>query len=224
MNSKNFFGHDLQPRGALELARSLIGALLVKEEAAGVLVGRIVETEAYLQSGDPASHSRMGKTKRNMPMFGLEGSAYIYQIYGVHYCFNVVSGPEGEGEAVLIRAVEPLDGIDIMRMRRTVDDPKRLTNGPAKICQAFELSLEDNGRMLQAGFLRITHGTAAPTKIGTSSRVGISKGQDLTLRFFEEGSPFLSRSLPSARPQNRALGPESAGETSDSAFVSHRSQ
>jgi DNA-3-methyladenine glycosylase len=140
-------------RPAPEVARDLLGARLVRREGAGLLGGRIVETEAYLGPGDRASHARSGPTRRNRPMFGPPGRAYVYRVYGLHWCLNVVTGRDGEAEAVLIRAALPLEGIDEQRRRRNrPDDPvERLAAGPARLCEALGVDGALDGHDLTAG-------------------------------------------------------------------------
>ncbi len=175
------------------IARRLLGKILVCETDAGITSGIIVETEAYLSSGDPASHSARGKTKRNACMFGPPGTSYIYISYGVHYCMNVVCQPAGIGEAVLIRALEPVEGIELMRSRRGHRPEKELTNGPGKLCQAMGIDLALNGHDLALPPLYLLDGPP-PAQIGCSGRIGISVGRDLPLRFYVVGNKFVSRS------------------------------
>jgi DNA-3-methyladenine glycosylase len=179
-------------------ARALLGAVLDHRAPEGTTVGRIVETEAYL-CDDPACHAHRGETPRNRAMFGPPGRAYIYLIYGMHRCFNVVTGPAGRGEAVLIRALEPLAGIDLMRARRGVADVRNLCNGPGKLVQAMGLLPEHYGADLARGPLRLleagsTPQAAAPdARIRAVPRVGISVAADLPLRFYAEGNPWVSK-------------------------------
>lgn len=186
---------DFYKKDTIEVARSLLGAKLVHYSFAGLTSGLIVETEAYLSRGDPACHAARGKTKRNAVMFGPPGRAYVYFIYGNHYCFNVVTGREGAGEAVLIRALEPREGLALMQERRGPGHKIRnLTNGPGKLCQAMGITGEHNGVSLQEHPFFITAADRAQdAAIGVSSRIGISRGQDKPWRFFVQGSPFLSR-------------------------------
>lgn len=181
-------------------ARALLGAVLEHRSTEGVAAGRIVETEAYL-CDDPACHAHRGETPRNKPMFGPPGRAYVYFIYGMHRCFNVVTGPPGRGEAVLIRALEPLTGIDLMRRRRGIDDVRRLCDGPAKLVQALGIDAGHNGTDLARGPLRLLEGPpfdagAAPPAIGAAPRVGISVAVDLPLRFHYVGNPWVSKPWP----------------------------
>ncbi len=143
----------------------------------GSCVGRIVETEAYHQD-DPASHSFTGRTPRNEVMFGPAGVMYVYFVYGMHHCANVVAGVTGRGEAVLVRAVEPLKGLDVMAARR--NGQKRLADGPAKVCQAFALALVDNGRDLCADpdLGLFDDGVPPPDAPLIGPRVGISSAVD----------------------------------------------
>ena len=126
---------------AVSSARSLLGALVVRDDAAGRRVGRVVETEAYAGPSDQASHARAGRTARTSVMFGPPGLAYVYLVYGMHHCLNVVCGPDGRAAAVLIRAVEPVAGIDVMRKRRgrTAGTDADLGAGPARTCQALDI-------------------------------------------------------------------------------------
>lgn len=179
------------------VARSLLGMCMVHETPEGVTAGRIVETEAYLFKDDPACHASRGMTKRNAVMFGPAGYAYIYQIYGMHWCFNVVTAAEGVGEAVLIRALEPLAGVPLMERRRGTTDVRNLCSGPGKLVQALGVTREQNGSALTNGPLTIqpseSFAGSAKFKIAVSKRIGIVAGADLPLRFCVEGSRFLSR-------------------------------
>jgi DNA-3-methyladenine glycosylase len=177
------------------VAESLLGTLLVHDSPAGRTVGRIVETEAYLADGDGASHSARGPTPRCASMFLEPGHAYVYLIYGVHLCFNVVTGPVGSGEAVLIRALEPLEGLDLMQQRRGAVALRDLTNGPGKCAQAMGLERGHDGLDLGGGSLRLAARAPgwSPGRVVTTGRVGISKSVDLALRFYLEGSTWVSR-------------------------------
>lgn len=182
---------------AVEVAPSLLGMLLVRADGDGVLAGRIVETEAYHQS-DPASHSYTGPTARTESMFGPAGHAYVYFIYGMHYCFNVVCEAEGIGSAVLIRAVEPLVGVESMKTRRAAARKRTdLTNGPAKLAQAFEITRnKDNGKDLTSSDLRICTDDSRrieADRIVRATRVGITKATDKEWRYYLRGCPFVSR-------------------------------
>lgn len=182
------------------LARLLLGKLLVHEAPGGRTAGRIVETEAYLSHRDPASHSARGETPRNAAMFGPPGHTYVYVSYGVHLCFNVVTAARGIGEAILVRALEPIDGLDLMRERRGVKSDVDLCSGPGKLTQAMGLTLALNGVDLVEGPLGIweieglpVDDSEAVTGIVTSQRVGISQAADLPLRFYLQGNPHVSR-------------------------------
>lgn len=191
----DILGLDFYAGGTISLARSLLGTLMVHSSPAGLTSGYVVETEAYLCKDDPACHAARGKTKRNAAMFGPPGTAYVYFIYGNHYCFNVVSYREGVGEAVLIRALEPVDGLNLMRKRRGhKPKPENLTNGPGKLCAAMAINREHNGLSLFRSPLFIARGLEIPeSSIATSGRIGIRVGQDKPLRFFIKDNPFLSR-------------------------------
>lgn len=177
----------------ISVAKKLLGSILIHDSTEGKTSGIIVEVEAYL-ANDPASHSYRGKTKRNEPMFGKEGTAYVYFTYGMHHCFNVVTGPKGIGEAVLIRALEPLEGIDLMKKRRKQNKIEQLCNGPAKLVQAMGIGKEHNTKDLREGKLRIEWKEPPQEKqIVTTTRIGIKKGAEQALRFYLTNSPFISK-------------------------------
>lgn len=184
-------GRQFFNRDAVIVARELLGKVLVVGECSG----RIVETEAY-RPDDPASHSFRGETPRNRVMFGDPGHLYVYFTYGMHHCANVVTGPRGDGSAVLIRAVEPVKGMDRMRERRAAARRDAdLTNGPAKVCQAFALDLADNGIDLvtAASHRIVSEGGASLRPTGVSPRVGISVGRDRHWRFFVTDSAYIGK-------------------------------
>lgn len=171
-------------------AKELLGYVLVHQNPAGILSGKIVETEAY-DERDPASHTFRGPTKRNQPMFGPAGTIYIYFTYGMHYCLNIVAGAVGQGEAVLIRALEPMEGIEQMRVNRGNRPDHELTNGPAKLVQALGVSPNLNGAML-GNELRLVP-TASPVKIIQTTRIGTQQAKETPWRFYVADSPFVSR-------------------------------
>jgi len=161
------------------------------------LVGKIVEVEGYLGDKDPASHAYRGKTKRNEVMFKEGGHLYVYFTYGMHFCCNVVTEEEEKGRAILLRAVEPLEGIEVMRKNRSFEANRKdywnLTNGPAKLCEAFGIRREMNGIDLTSGDLFLMDGqTINRSAIGTSSRIGIKDGKEKKWRFYVKGTPFVS--------------------------------
>jgi DNA-3-methyladenine glycosylase len=179
-----------------EAAPLLLGCELERIIDGRKLRGRIVETEAYDQT-DLASHSYKGKTPRSEVMFGRAGHLYVYFTYGMHYCCNVVTGPDGYGAAVLIRAVEPLAGQAEMQKLRGGRGGHDLTNGPAKFCQAFGIDRALNGHDLAKAPLRLVVPAKFPfyqtDEIITSTRIGISQAQDVPWRFYVSGNPYVSK-------------------------------
>jgi DNA-3-methyladenine glycosylase len=182
------------------VARELLGKALVRREKKKLLAARIVEVEAYLGADDPASHSFSGRTARNAVLFGPPGFAYIYFIYGNHYCLNVSCLPDGTAGGILFRALEPLVGIDEMARARDVAlDGERslrlLTSGPGRLAEAFGITrVRDNGKDLTSSSSDLfvaDDGFPAPTILATP-RIGITKAADLPLRYLIEGNPFVS--------------------------------
>ena len=184
---KEFFKKDTK-----SIEQSLVVMYLIHESPEGKTVGKIVETEAYLFN-DPAAHSFRGKTQRNAPMFGKPGRAYVYFTYGMHYCFNIVTGKEGIGEAVLIRALEPIEGIGLMKKRRKQEDLSRLCNGPAKLVQAMGITKNYNNISLVKRPLYIEDKNKENFCIVRKSRIGISLAKSKLLRFYIKGNIFVSK-------------------------------
>lgn len=172
-------------------ARSLLGWKLVHDAPGGMTSGYIVETESY-DMHDPASHAYGGLRPRNAAMFEAAGTVYVYFTYGMHYCMNIVTGEKGHGQGVLIRALEPLEGIELMRQRRGITDRQQLTNGPAKLTQAMGVGLEHGGKQLGTGALRLESGIAVHEIVQTT-RVGISKAVDQPWRFYIAHNAYVSR-------------------------------
>lgn len=188
----------------LTLAQRLLGYELVHESPEGTTAGIIVETEGYL-TGDPACHAYRRKTQRNAAMFGPAGTVYVYQIYGMYYCLNVVTGPEEVGEAVLIRALQPTEGIDLMAIRRSeaagrLFDPatrnglRDLCNGPGKLVIAMGITQPaHNFSSLETGSLAIRGPVLTGFDRITTTRIGITQGADLPYRYYVKGNRFVSK-------------------------------
>jgi DNA-3-methyladenine glycosylase len=185
-------------RPTLEVARELIGKVLVHETRAGSTSGIIVETEAYIGEADPACHAAPGPTRRNAPLYGRPGIAYVYLNYGIHYLVNAVTEPEGSPAAVLIRALEPLEGEALMRRRRLRGSTaasmptSMLCRGPGNLTRALGISLEQNGLDLTADRLRIEDRGLPAREVVWGTRVGISVGTEHPWRCSAAGSPAVS--------------------------------
>jgi DNA-3-methyladenine glycosylase len=180
---------DFFARPVHEVAPELVGVTLLVDGVGG----RIVEVEAYDQE-DPASHSFGRQTARNATMFGPPGRAYVYRSYGVHWCLNFVCEPRS---AVLIRALEPIRDLDLMRQRRGVDELRLLCSGPGRLCQALGISREHDGRPLDRPPFELRPSDRS-LELETAPRIGVSRAADLPWRYVEKGSRFLSRAVPKA--------------------------
>lgn len=192
---KSFYSKEV-----VTVAKNLLGKILVKKTGKDCLAGKIVEVEAYHGDFDQAAHSYRGITKRNEVMFREGGYLYVYFTYGAHHCCNVVTGKKGQGTAVLIRAVEPVSGVESMiknRFCRKLKDEKEvfnLTSGPGKVCQAFAFDRSHSGTDLTGDKIFITNGVRVhKSQIGISKRIGITKSVNLPWRFFIKNNPYLSR-------------------------------
>jgi len=182
-------------RGAKILAPDLIGCLLRKKTDDGFISGIIVETEAYTQD-DPASHSFRGRSARNSPMFEMGGLAYVYLIYGVHNCFNITSGMPGNGEAVLIRALQPIDGIDLMIRNRGTQELRDLCSGPGKLCQALQIDRQCNGISLRNSDIQLfVPNSGRSSEVSVTRRIGITLAADLERRYILTGSKYISKKI-----------------------------
>ena len=180
------------PIDTVELARYLIGKVVVRETPAAALSGRIVETEAY-PVGDAAGHAYRGETARNHVLFGARGHAYVYLAYGVSYMLNVSSEAEGVGAGVLIRALEPLEGIATMQRNRRLQAVRDLARGPGRLAAALEIDRRLDGvDLCREGPLWIAHDAGAAPEIGASTRIGLTREADRLLRFYARGDRFVS--------------------------------
>ena len=187
-------------RPSIIVAPRLLGKILVHKTPEESYSGIIVEVESYAGTGDEASHSFKGVRERNKAMFEQGGVFYVYFTYGAHYCCNVVTGKAGSGEAVLIRAIEPIGGINTMRVNRNLTDAGNkkelilLGNGPGKLCQAMGITKQHNGSSLLEDSVFITEGLRIkPENICTSTRIGITRSVDLPWRFYIKSNPYVSK-------------------------------
>ena len=191
-------GRDFFGRSVHEVAPDLIGVTLLVDGVGGV----IVEAEAY-DHEDPAAHGFRGRTARNASMFGPPGHAYVYRSYGIHWCLNFVCEPEGVASAVLIRALEPREGIEIMCARRGLDDPRLLCSGPGRLCRALGISRAHDGLALDGRPFELRARAAVP-EIAVDRRVGITKAAERPWRYTLAGSRFVSRPIRPSEPASRA--------------------
>ena len=200
-------------RPSTVVAPELLGRVLIRVLPDGTLLAaRLVEVEAYEQ-GDPASHSYRGRaTRRTEVMFGAAGRLYVYFTYGMHFCSNVVTGPDGCGSAVLLRAAEPLDGLEAMAANRGTDGLRLLCSGPARLTQALAIGRDDNGTDLvkDPGLFLLAGSPVRPRAVARSTRVGVNVGVERRWRFFERGSAFVSPGRPSV-PQVDRTRPRATG-------------
>lgn len=179
-------------RPTLEVARSLLGCVVGTSVAEGEASGRIVEVEGYLDASDLASHAARLKRGRVLSMTGVPGIAYVYRSMGIHAMLNIVTEPEGGTGAVLVRALEPLTGLEVMRTRRGVEDARLLCLGPGRLCQALGIGLDDHGvDLVVSDRIWIVAGPG-PRSVSVSGRIGISRAVENPWRFFETGSRYVS--------------------------------
>jgi DNA-3-methyladenine glycosylase len=190
-----FYNRDL-----LVVARELLGKIIVKADGKKILAGKIVEVEAYDGRVDEAAHTFIGKTKRNEIMFGSGGYFYVYFTYGAHFCCNIVTGEKGHGTAVLIRGVEPVEGIEQMALNRygkyLINEKEKynLTSGPGKVCQAFGITRKYYGEDLIKGRVYLLNQRKIPENcIVRTTRIGIKKSTELNWRFYIKDNPFVSK-------------------------------
>ena len=179
-------------RDTIVVAKDLLGKYLVYNQNGNTLIGMIVESEAY-KGNDPASHAYSGKTERNSAMFMQGGHLYVYLTYGIHYCANIVTESEGYASAVLIRAVEPLEGIEVMKKNRKISDINNLTSGPAKFCQAFGITTQQNKLDLTLDTIFCAESDIKNFKINRSGRIGVTKATEKLWRFFIKDNNYVSR-------------------------------
>jgi DNA-3-methyladenine glycosylase len=190
---------DLFAGPVLEVAPRLLGATLRH----GDVAVRLTEVEAYDGSGDPGSHAFRGPTPRNEVMFGPPGHLYVYFTYGMHFCCNVVCGPEGVASAVLLRAGEVVHGIETARERRPRSTDRDLARGPARLCQALDIGRSENGADLTAGSLTLTPADEPSGDVSTGPRVGLREAADRPWRYWLTGEPTVSSYRPAAPKRSR---------------------
>ena len=179
-------------QNSVSAAKALLGKYLVRRQGAVIMAAKIVETEAYRGKNDPGSHAFKKRTPRNEVMFGPPGRAYVYFCYGNHHLFNIVTEPEGTAAAVLIRAVEPVSGIEEMKKNRDADGIN-LTNGPAKFTQAMAIGKEQNKADLTKNEIYVCDGPKEKFSVAVKSRIGIKTGLNLKWRFYIKGNSYVSK-------------------------------
>ena len=189
--------YDREPR---DVARDLLGKILLRRERGKLLAGRIVEVEAYLGAEDAAAHAAAGRTARNDVLFGPPGRAYVYFIYGNHYCFNVSCLPDGDAGGVLVRALEPVLGVEEMARARGLpaDQIRKIASGPGKLAEALGITrARDNGKDLTSrkSDLCIGDDGSGPPPVQVTKRIGITKAADMPLRYIVSENPFVSRKV-----------------------------
>jgi len=180
-------------RPTLTIAPEILGKVLVYNSLKGKMAAKIVEVEAYIGENDPACHAFGGPSARSRPLFGKPGTTYVYFIYGMYYCFNFVTEPEGKAAALLLRAAEPLEGMEIMRQHSPGKTDTQLLNGPGKFCRSFGIDLAHNGLDLTDATIYLEDRSYLATDPKRSGRIGITKAADLQWRFFDAASGSLSR-------------------------------
>jgi DNA-3-methyladenine glycosylase len=186
---------DFYARETEIVAREMLGTVLECETDQGLASGIIVETEAYLGEHDEACHAVVGRTPRTAPLYGPPGTSYVYFIYGMYWCFNAVTREEGLPSAVLVRALEPLDGVPLMQRRRPgAKSLVNLTNGPGKLCTALGIVGSMGGKSLQRKPLLIREGERVPdNQVRVTTRIGITRSADWPMRFVVDRNPFVSK-------------------------------
>ena len=182
-------------RPTLEVAKELLGKVLVHQGNSCKISGKIVEVEAYIGENDPACHAAFGPTPRNQIMYGPGGFSYVYFIYGMYHCLNFVTEKKGSPAAVLIRALEPVEGIGMMRKNRQVGNLHQLTNGPGKLCKALAISRTQNKYDLTNSDLYVIDSFEKAKHIISSTRIGIRVGTDKKWRFYIDQNPYVSHSI-----------------------------
>ncbi len=204
-NLRNALPREFFDRDPREVSRDLLGKVLVRRNGRKLMAGRVVEVEAYLGAEDAAAHSASGKTARNAVLFGPPGYAYIYFIYGNHFCLNVSTLPEGIAGGVLFRALEPLVGVEQMALARDLElrDLRLLTSGPGRLAEAFGITRErDNGKDMTSmrSDLWLADDGFVPEKVLVTKRIGITKAADMPLRYLIAGNRFVSGRKSEAKP------------------------
>ena len=183
---------EVLPVETKALAEALLGCILVRDSEDGTAAGRIVETEAYLPN-DPACHAFSGRSLRNATLFGSPHRGYVYQIYGTSFCFNLSSEREGIGAGVLVRALEPLEGLALMQRRRGMERTRDLCRGPGRLCRALAIDRSfDGADLFSGGLLWLARDDRAREPVRRSRRIGITRAADHRLRFYLAGSPYVS--------------------------------